>query len=285
MPFFITDIFPYLKKNVQKKLEIQLNLVLKNSSQYEILKSVVVNIFKEKYVPKFKEILASSNNHLIKQIFLEGGFIEKDQASQYPYFEEIPLIEFQEYYYLPNELYYSILNDDFFLKERYLIGYLSKIPEKELKFWYQWQKEATEIGYSISEPLNNNLIHFYYFTLLNPISLPRNFFPKKIQYDFKEIFDKILYTYPFCLFYENTFSFYQTLRKLYFKEGKPIFLKIDQQKVNLKDVLVYFLSGKLVPLFNNKKLEKIYLTKELRDIEFTFDKKVLYLNTKNNHFI
>lgn len=279
MPFFITDIFPYLKKNIQKKLEIQLNLVLKNSSQYEFLKSVIINIFKEKYVPKLKEILASTKSHLIKQIFLEGGFIEKDQAHLYPYFEEIPLIEFQNYLYLPNEMYCSILNDDFFLKERYLIGYLSKIPEKELKFWYQWQKEVTEIGYSISDPIKNNLISFYYFTLLNPISLPKNFFPKKKKYDCKEIFGKILYTYPFCLFCDGTFSFYQALRKLYFKNDRKILLKIDQQEVALKELLIFFLCGKLVPLFGNKQLEGIYLTQELRDIEFAFDPKVLYFNT------
>lgn len=69
------------------------------------------------------------------------------------------------------------------------------------------------------------------------------------------------------------------MRKLYFKNDRKILLKIDQQEVALKELLIFFLCGKLVPLFGNKQLKGIYLTQELRDIEFAFDPKVLYFNT------
>lgn len=281
MSFFIIDIFPYLKKEAQKKLEIQLKIVLRDKKQYQSLKNILNKIFKEKFVPKLKEILLSKKEHLIKQIFLEGGFIEKEYAEQYPFQDEIPIIDFQNYYYLPNEIYYSILYDPFFQDNHYLIGFLSNISEKELNFWYIWQKEVTELNYNIQKPLKKNLISFYFFVLLNPITLPSNFYPKKEVYGFNEIFDKIHKEFPLCLYLENNFSFYQALRKLYFHNDKNLFFKIDDQKVETKELLTYFLCGKLIPLFKNNKIEKICFTKELRDVEINSTKKVqnlIYFN-------
>ncbi|MFN3605036.1 MAG: hypothetical protein ACK4UJ_10030 [Leptonema sp. (in: bacteria)] len=268
MPFYITDIFPYLKKESQKSLERQLNIVLKNTSQYETIKPFLLKVFKKKFVPKLKKILLSNQDHLIKQIFLEGGFVDKEYVQEYPYNQEIPLIEFQNNYYLPNEIYSCILYDKFFLKNRYLIGFLPYITEKDLQFWYNWQREVSNIHYEIPKPIKKNLIQFYFFLLLNPISLNVSFFPKSKEYDFIELFSKIVNHYPFSLYVERNFSFYQTLRKLYFSKIND-YVKIEKQKIKLKELLIYFLCGKLVPLFKNSRIEKIYLTKELRDIEFS----------------
>ena len=118
MPFYISDILPYLSKDCKKQLEIQLGIILRDSSKSENLKFHIIQEIKNTYVDKLKKILISPNEHVIKKMFLEGGFIEKTEIN-YPTFD-FPVIELNDYYYLPLELYEAILKDDFFKENRYV---------------------------------------------------------------------------------------------------------------------------------------------------------------------
>ncbi len=261
MSFYIWQIFPYLNQKARKRLELQLGVVLKNNIQKDKLKNHIVQILKNHYLDKFKNILLSSNEHIVKQIFLEGGYLEKKYSD---IDNDFPVIEFQEFYYLPMELYEILINDHFFIENQYLIGLLSLFPEKEIKYWKQWIEEETKIPAKIHPSYKKNIIGFYQFVLLSPIALNVLIKSKEV-FSLQECFQELL-SVPPLEFIPESFSFYQALKKLY-KTSKEVTVQFCNQTIKLKDLLLLFLSGKLCPLFHNNKIEKIILTKELREIE------------------
>jgi hypothetical protein len=280
MPFYISDIFPYLSKDCKKQLEIQLGIILRDSSKTANLKCYIIQKIKNTYVDKLKKILMSPQHHVVKKMFLEGGFIEKTEI-HYPTFD-FPVIELNDYYYLPLELYEAILKEDFFKKNHYIFGILNTLPEKEIKYWKIWLENETNVAFEPSKNLSKNRIFFYFYLLLSPLSIRIIHQFSKDQFSIKECFPTLIDQYPLNLFNE-CFSFYQALQKLYYERGDSTII-FDNQKMKLKDLLLYFLSGKLMPIFKNQALESIVQTKELRDIEISQDNdsksKVFDLNLK-----
>ncbi len=272
MSFYIWQIFPYLNQKSRKRLELQLGIVLKNNIQKDKLKHHIVQILRNHYLDKFKNILLSRKDHIVKQIFLEGGYLEKKDLD---IDKDFPVIEFQEFYYLPMELYEILIKDHFFIENHYLIGLLSLFPEKEIKYWKQWIEEETKIPAKIHPPYKKNIISFYQFVLLSPIVLNVLIKSKEV-FSLQECFQELL-NMPPLVFIIESFSFYQALKKLY-KNSKNVTIRFCNQTIQLKDLLLLFLSGKLCPLFHNNKIEKIILTKELRDIELytTNENKNIY---------
>lgn len=282
MSFYISDIFPYLNKECQKRLEIQLGTILRYQSKQKDIKSHIVQFFKNNYADNLKKILISKKNDVIKQMFLEGGFIEKFKVTYYPL--DFPLIEINDYYYLPLELYEAIYTDDFLKEQRFILGLLNYLTEKELQYWKKWLEKETQIPYKSYLPLKKNLIPFYFYILLSPITISSMDLIKKEKYSLKECFHELLNHHPLNLLNE-CFCFYQVLLKLYYSPS--ILINFDNQKIYLKDLLLFFLSGKLMPVYKNSKIEKIVLTKELRDIEISnlekipiYKEKVIYFNFK-----
>jgi len=280
MTFYISDIFPYLSKDCKKHLEIQLGIIMRDSSKSGNLKSHIIQKIKITYVDKLKKILMSPQNHVVKKMFLEGGFIEKTEV-HYPIFD-FPVIELNDYYYLPLELYEAILKDDFFKENRYILGILNTLPEKEIKYWKIWLEKETNIAFEPSKNLSKNRIFFYFYLLLSPISIRIIHQFSRDQFTIKECFSTLIDKYPLNLFNE-CFSFYQALQKLYIDQGNSTII-FDNQKMKLNDLLLYFLCGKLMPIFKNQVLESIVQTKELRDIEISrhndSKSKVFELNLK-----
>ncbi len=279
MSYYISDIFPYLNKTQQKKLEIQLGIVLKNYQHKQVLKCNIIQVLKNKYIVKLKNILNSNDSHILKQIFLEGGFIETSECRDSI---DFPVIEFNGYIHLPLEFYEIMLKDRFFKEKQFLIGILSSFPEKELKYWLIWLEKETQIPSQIKMPIRKNLIRFYTYVLLSPIAIsPLYLFNKRIL-SLHECFHHLLKKPPLSFVYE-CFSFYQALQKIYYSISDDEMMKVKNIDISLKQLLLLFLSGKLVPNFKNNRIENIVLTKELRDIEISTIKKesfenITYLN-------
>ncbi len=280
MPFYISDIFPYLSKDCKKQLEIQLGIILRDSSKSENLKCHIIQKIKNTYIDKLKKILMSPKDHIVKKMFLEGGFIEKTEVNYTTF--DFPIIELNDYYYLPLELYEAIVKDDFFKENHYIFGILNTLPEKEIKYWKIWIENETNVFFEPSKNLTKNRILFYFYLLLSPISIRITHQFSKEQFTIKECFSTLRNHYPLNLF-NDCFSFYQALQKLYSQSGDSAII-FDHQKMKLKDLLLYFLSGKLMPIFKNQRIESIVQTKELRDVEITrhneSKSKVFELNIK-----
>ncbi len=279
MSYYICDIFPYLNKNHQKKLEIQLGIVLKNCQQKQVLKNNILQILKNNYIVKLKKIINSKNSHPLKQIFLEGGFIE---SSEYSDSIDFPIIEFNGYLYLPLEFYEIMITDHFFKENQFLIGMLSDIPERELRYWLQWLEKETQIQSRIKTPIKKNLIRFYSYLLLSPIAISPVYLLNKKILSLHECFHHLLKKPPLS-FLNECFSFYQALQKIYYSISDDDMIKVKNMNISIKQLLLLFLSGKLVPNFKNNKIENIVLTQELRDIEISKIKKdnfenITYLN-------
>ncbi|GIX42406.1 MAG: hypothetical protein KatS3mg129_2139 [Leptospiraceae bacterium] len=283
MSLYISDVFPYLSKECQKKLELQLGIVLRNSSKKEDIKSNIIHIFKTSYIDKIKNILTSKKNHIIKQMFLEGGFIE--QAEIPTPISDFPLIELNDYYYLPLEMYEAILYEKFLQEHCFILGLLNLLPEKELKYWKNWLEKETQIPYKSPHPIKKYKLPFYFYIILSPLLLNSIQIIKKNEYSLDECFSILLDQHPLNLLNE-CFSFYQALQKLYYSKNNML-IKFENENISIKNFLLFFLSGKLMPVFKNNQIEKIVLTKELRDWEISSQEqsrnsleKIIYVNFK-----
>ncbi|MCS7206216.1 MAG: hypothetical protein NZ853_11025 [Leptospiraceae bacterium] len=264
MSFYIIDILPYLKGEAILNIEKLLGMVLRNTSKKEELQKQLKSILKRKFLPIFKEHLLSDKNHITKQIFLEGGFLLKEEGWEISEID-FPLIEFHDYIYLPLEFYEIILEDGFFLKNHFLIGALKKVPKRELFFWKTWLEKETQIQF-YHETQEKYLLKFYFYVLLSPINLPFITLKKRI-YSLEEVFREYLNKHPLLLWNEN-FYFYQALTKLNLYYGDS-FVYFENTKLKLKELLLLFLTGKLIPIFEKGKIQHLVATRELRDIEIS----------------
>ncbi len=276
MSFYITDIFCYLKEENRKLLAKKLDIIFpKSKCEYpkKKFKTQIQNTLKKKFLKKLKKSLLDPNENLLKRIFLEGGFIEIDEEDYKKI--DFPFIEFNNYIYLPNELYEVVLYDDFFREKRYLIGLIRFLPERELRNWLNWIETYTSIPAYFSYPLKKEsvLIKFYFYILLSPLTL--NFRNHQFEnfYNFEEFWDDFADYPPLIHSKSNLISFYKVLSESHHDESLSHSIFLKKHNHSLKEILPYFLSGKLVPFYSEGEIKKIVFTEELRDVEISMNVK------------
>lgn len=271
MSYYITDIFPYLKEEAKIHLEKSLGIVLRNTEKRIELSKLIKQKILHIYLPKFKIILENQNFHIVKRLFLEGGFLEKEEVGDIQKVD-FPIIDYNNYLLLPLELYEIALKDNYLYEQQYLIGLLKYLPVKEIEHWKKWLERETGIKFFF-EIKKSNIFRFYFHVVFSPIIIPAHHF-QKTQYTLKESFKNLLESPPLS-FINDGFTFYQALAKLYYNSSGQT-ITIDDIELYLKDYLLLFLTGKLVPVFENNKITKIVVTKDLRETELMYSREFVH---------